>query len=297
VIKSMTGFASLTVDGEDAAIGVTIKAVNHRFLDAQIRLPAALARLEASLRSEVQARVSRGRIEVVVSVQRRSDEAPVVEINEPFVVALRQALDEAGSKGLVAGPLTPGDLLRWPHAITVREKADNVDPVVETRLDQAVTAAVVRAVTALDEMRTEEGAHLAADFDTRVARLGLAIEEVAASAEGGREATVARLHERIADLGLDGQADATTMAQEVVRAAGRSDIAEELTRFRAHLEHWRLLVEGDEPCGRKLDFLLQEMNREINTIGAKAGGEQLPNLVIDVKAELERIREQVQNVE
>jgi len=297
MIKSMTGFASLTAEDETAVIGVTIKAVNHRFLDAQLRVPASLARIESRVRAAVQAGVGRGRVEVAVSVQRRQAEAPTVEMNEPIVEALREALDDARSKGMIAGPLTPGDLLRWPHAITVREQPEGEDAEAEAHLDEAVVAAVSRAVAELDGMRTREGAALAADLDARVAVLAGAIETVAAAAEDGREGMVARLHQRIAELGLDGAADATAVAQEVVRAAGRTDIAEEITRFRAHLDHWRSLSAGEEPCGRKLDFLLQEMNREINTIGSKAAGGRVPDLVIDVKAELERMREQVQNVE
>jgi len=297
MIKSMTGFASLTAEDGAAVIGVTIKAVNHRFLDAQLRLPASLARIEGRVRAAVQAGVGRGRVEVSVSVQRRQAEAPVVELNESLVSALRDALDHAHSTGMIAGELTPGDLLRWPHAITVREQPEGEDPEAEARLDEAVVAAVTRAVEQLDGMRTTEGQALAADLGGRVDGLAGAIETVAAAADEGRDGMVARLHQRIAELGLDATGDATAIAQEVVRAAGRTDIAEEVTRFRAHLDHWRSLAAGDEPCGRKLDFLLQEMNREINTIGSKAAGGRVPDLVIDVKAELERMREQVQNVE
>ena len=297
MIKSMTGFASLAVDDETGAIDVTIKAVNHRFLDAQLRLPPALLRMEAQVRGVLQERVARGRVEVTVSVQRRQVDAPVVELNEPFVGALRDALAGARAKGLIAGPLTPADLLRWPHAITVRERPAGDEPEVEARLGEAVTAAVTRAVAELDEMRVREGAHLAVDLASRVDLLGGLIDEVAGAAEDGREAIVARLQQRIAELGLEGQAEPAAVAQEVVRAAGRSDIAEEVTRFRAHLDHWRALVEDADPCGRKLDFLLQEMNREINTIGSKAGGGRVSDLVIGAKVELERMREQVQNVE
>ena len=297
MIKSMTGFASLAVDDETGAIGVTIKAVNHRFLDAQLRLPPALARMEGRVRGVLQTRVARGRVELVVSLQRRPANAPVVELNEPFLRALRDALSSARAKGLIAGALSPGDLLRWPHAITVHERPEGEDPEVEARLEEAVAAAVTRAVSELDDMRVREGANLAADLASRVDLLDGVIDEVEVAAEDGREAIVARLQQRIAELGLQGQADPAAVAQEVVRAAGRSDIAEEVTRFRGHVNHWRALVEDAEPCGRKLDFLLQEMNREINTIGSKAGGGRVSDLVIGAKAELERMREQAQNVE
>jgi uncharacterized protein (TIGR00255 family) len=297
MIKSMTGFAAFTEDDDAVTVAVTIKAVNHRFLDAQLRLPSALVRMETRVRSLLQTRVARGRVEIGVSVQRRQDKPPVVEINESFVTALREALNGARDQGLITGPLTPGDLLRWPHAITVREGGDDEDPENEARLETAVVTAVTQAVKDLDEMRAREGAHLAADLKARVALLDGIIDDVASVADEGLKVAAARLQERITELGLNGQAEPALIAQEVVRAAGRSDIAEEVTRFRAHLDHWRTLAADAEPCGRKLDFLLQEMNREINTIGSKAVGGRVSDLVIGAKVELERMREQVQNVE
>jgi uncharacterized protein (TIGR00255 family) len=297
MIKSMTGFASVSVEEGAAAVAVTVKAVNHRFLDTQVRLPNELAGAEPRVRAAVQAVVARGRVDVSVSLQRRQVEAPVVELNEPVVRALRDALDEARSQALIAGPLTPGDLLRWPPALTVRDRPDGDDAALASRLEAAVGAAAEQAVAALEVMRAGEGAHLGADFDARVIGLGGLITDLAAAAEQGREAVVARLHQRIGELGLDGVADPAAVAQEVVRSAGRADIAEEVTRFRAHLEHWRAITSAPGPCGRKLEFLLQEMNREINTIGSKADGAGVPDLVITAKAELERLREQVQNVE
>ena len=123
------------------------------------------------------------------------------------------------------------------------------------------------------------------------------IERLRLAADEGRVALETRLHERVDELRLELPVDQAMIAQEIVRAAARSDISEEVTRFRAHLAHWTVLVEGAEPCGRKLDFLLQEMNREINTIGSKADGLGVSGLIINAKAELERMREQVQNVE
>jgi uncharacterized protein (TIGR00255 family) len=146
-------------------------------------------------------------------------------------------------------------------------------------------------------MRIREGTHLAADLDSRREFLAGLIERLGTAAALGRSALEERLHERLRELSLDIPVDQAMLAQEIVRMAGRSDISEEVTRFRAHLAHWRVLAEGDEPCGRKLDFLLQEMNREVNTIGAKADGLDVAELIIAAKAELEKMREQVQNVE
>jgi uncharacterized protein (TIGR00255 family) len=146
-------------------------------------------------------------------------------------------------------------------------------------------------------MRATEGHHLNADLEMRRALLGGMLEEIAEAAEEGRQGLEARLRARVAELALDTTADPALVAQEIVRAASRSDISEELARFRAHLAHWKSLADSPEPCGRKLDFLLQELNREVNTVGSKADGLRVSNLVISAKAELEKMREQVQNVE
>jgi uncharacterized protein (TIGR00255 family) len=297
MIKSMTGFASLTFEDERATIGVTVRAVNHRFLDLQLRMPQTLADLEARVRGLLQKRLARGRVELAISVQVRHAPAPSVELNEPFAAALLAAVEQARERGLVGGALTPGDLLRLPQALVIRDRSAESDPAVEAQLAGSVDHALEQALADLDAMRVREGEHLAADFAGRITRLGGLIERLRVAADAGRQTLEGRLQERIRDMALTVPVDEAAIAQEIVRAAGRSDISEEVTRFRAHLAHWNALVAADEPCGRKLDFLLQEMNREINTIGSKADGLGVAELIIDAKAELERLREQVQNVE
>lgn len=297
MIKSMTGFASLTHEDERATIGLTIRAVNHRFLDVQLRIPPSLGDLEARIRALLQKRLARGRVELALSVQLRSAAVPIVELNAEFATALSAALDRARERGLVSGALTPGDLLRLPQALTVRERPVEADPALEARLAASVEAAVEQGLADLDAMRTREGEHLCADLDGRRQTLGSLVSQLATAAEEGRGALEARLKERVREISFEVPLDPALIAQEIVRTAARSDISEEVTRFRAHLAHWEALQASSEPCGRKLDFLLQEMNREINTIGAKADGLHVSELIITAKAELERMREQVQNVE
>jgi uncharacterized protein (TIGR00255 family) len=293
----MTGFASLTHEDDRATIGVTLRAVNHRFLDVQLRIPQTLGDLEPRVRGLLQKRLARGRVEVAISLQQRTPAAPTVELNEEFANALAAAIEQARERGLVAGSLTPGDLLRLPQAITVRDRPVEVDPAVEAQLAASVEAAIVQALADLDSMRVREGTHLRADLDGRRQLLAALIEQLKAAAEEGRADVESRLRDRVAEINRELPADQAMIAQEIVRAAARSDISEEVTRFRAHLAHWTMLAESDEPCGRKLDFLLQEMNREINTIGSKADGLRISELIINAKAELEKMREQVQNVE
>lgn len=293
----MTGFAAVTREDDRATIAVTIRSLNHRYLDLQLRLPQSLAALEGDVRSLVGRRVSRGRVELGLSLQVRQAPGVDVEFNEEFGRALETAIDQARAQGLVTGALTPGDLLRLPQALTIRERPTDADETAQAGLAARARETIDQALIELDGMRVREGDHLRADLDARRTFVADLVERVAVAADEGRAAMEQRLAERVRQLRIDLQADETAVAQEIVRTAGRSDISEEVSRFRAHVSHWIALVDSAEPCGRKLDFLLQEMNREVNTVGSKADGLRVSELVIAAKAELEKMREQVQNVE
>ena len=295
MIKSMTGFASLTRDDDAATITVTLKSVNHRFLDLQLRIPQSLAAQESKIRALVQQRISRGRIEVSISLQTRRVPALEVELNEPFLDALSAALDQARERGHISGAMTPGDLLRFPQALAIRERQEAVTA--EADLWPRVEQALMDAVMDLDAMRSKEGEFLRADLEGRRALLGDLFARIAAAADRGMEGLRALLEQRVKELRVEVMADEGLVAQEIAKFVGRSDITEEVVRFRGHLDHWQALSESPEPCGRKLDFLLQEMNREVNTVGSKAEGPTVSELVVSLKAELEKMREQVQNVE
>jgi uncharacterized protein (TIGR00255 family) len=297
MIKSMTGFASVTREDERSTIGVTVRALNHRHLDLQLRIPQSLATIEPEVRTLIAKHVARGRVELAVSLQLRQTPGVEVEFNEDFARALESALDQARERNLIAGILTPGDLLRLPQAITIREKPSETESEVVKEIADRVRETANAALADLDKMRSTEGYHLRADLDQRRAFVGGLVELIATAADEGRVAMEQRLSERVAQLRADLQADENAVAQEIVRMAARSDISEEVARFRGHVSHWAILAEGPEPCGRKLDFLLQEMNREVNTMGSKADGLRVSELVIAAKAELEKMREQVQNVE
>jgi len=297
MVKSMTGFASLTHEDARATVGITVRTVNHRFLDVQLRVPQALADLEPRVRACISKRLARGRVEVNISLQQRVTVAPEVDLNDDFANALSAALDRARERGLVAGALTPGDLLRLPQALTIRERALEADPEVEAQLAASIEATVEQALADLDAMRSREGEHLRIDLAQRTMLLADSIEQLARLSAAGSGMYQVRLAERVREISAELPVDQGLIAQEIVRAAGRSDISEEVTRFRAHLAHWDALTLGPEPCGRKLDFLLQEMNREVNTIGSKADGLGISEVIISTKAELEKMREQVQNVE
>lgn len=296
MITSMTGFAAVTREDEQATVAVTIRALNHRHLDLQLRLPQSLGNIEGDIRTLVSKSVVRGRVEVSVSVQTRQTPELAVEFNDAFAYALETALDQARARNLISGTLTPGDLLRLPQAITIREKTTD-DEAVQAAVEAKAREAIEAAVADLQRMRATEGDHLRADLDARRALVASMVERIAVAADEGRVALEQRLTERVAQIRSELQADATSVAQEIVKWAARSDISEEVVRFRGHVSHWQTLADSAEPCGRKLDFLLQEMNREVNTMGSKADGLRVSEVIIAAKAELEKMREQVQNVE
>jgi len=270
--------------------------VNHRYLDVQLRTPPLLSDAESKLRSLVARRVARGRVEITVSVQSRSAPEFDMEFNDAFGRALSVAIDQARARGLVAGSLTPGDLLRLPQAISIRERQRD-DRSDGDDLVGLVGAVLSEALTELDAMRLQEGDLLRIDLDHRRDAVADLVERITAAADEGRRGVEQRLAARVHELRQDLQFDEAAVAQEVVRTAARSDISEEVARFRAHVLHWSALADSPEPCGRKLDFLLQEMNREVNTMGSKTDGVEASHLIVAVKAELEKMREQVQNVE
>ena len=295
MIKSMTGFASVSREHELATIGVTVRSVNHRYLDVQVRVSQLLTDQETALRGLVQRRVARGRVELAVTTRLVTPPAVEIVLNEPLVEALSAAVEGAHARGLATGGLTSSDLLRFPQAVVVREL--ETDEASRTTIQRAVADAVDSALCELDEMRTREGGYLRADLDTRRARVADLVERLATAAQTGEAELVARLRTRVEELRAQSPADEAVVAQEIVRFAARSDVNEELTRLRAHLAHWSVLAASLDPCGRKLDFLLQEMNREVNTLGAKIEGAGVSELIVAAKAELEKLREQVQNVE
>jgi uncharacterized protein (TIGR00255 family) len=296
MIKSMTGFAALTREDEQATTTVSIRTLNHRHLDLQLRMPQSLSAIEGDIRSLIGRYVARGRVELAISLQVRQTPGIEVELNDGFVRALESALEQARERRLIVGTLTPGDLLRLPQALTIRERQGHDDAVMSAIMER-VKGTVEETLGNLGLMRATEGDHLRADLDERRTLVADLVERIAVAADEGRLGIETRLGERVAQLRADLQADEVAVAQEIVRVAARSDISEEIARFRGHVAHWVTLADSPEPCGRKLDFLLQEMNREVNTMGSKADGLRVSELIIAAKAELEKMREQVQNVE
>jgi uncharacterized protein (TIGR00255 family) len=293
----MTGFAALSRESAGEHVHVTAKSVNHRFLDVAVKMPHALTALDGGVRAAAQQRLTRGRVEISISVEVATPPAREVVIDDALLDQVASALNAARARGVISGPLTPGDLLRLPQVLEIRSRPAEPGAAVSASLAALVEHVVADTIDALVAMRTTEGRYLAADLDARLATLAGFVATLERESAAGQHQLEARLRERIAALPPDIQGDPAAIAQEVVRVVARSDIDEEIVRLRSHLEHWRALADGPEACGRKLDFLVQEMNREVNTIGSKVEGARGTEVVIAAKAELERVKEQVQNVE
>jgi uncharacterized protein (TIGR00255 family) len=292
----MTGFAAVARDTAGERVQVSVKSVNHRFLDVSLKIPSALAARESRLRALVQQRLTRGRVEVTMGVESASRPPRDVVLDDDLVERVAGLVHAARDRGLVTGGLTAADLLRIPQAIEIRARPAEMPA--EGDLDSTLAdTALSDALDALVIMRETEGRFLAADLDARMTTLGRVADAIEREARLGQAALDRRLRERLAALAPDVQGDPAAVAQEIVRIVARSDIDEELVRLRGHVAHWRLLASGAEPCGRKLEFLAQEMHREVNTIGSKVESAAATEVVIAAKAELERVREQVQNVE
>ncbi len=288
---SMTGYGRGESEHGDLRVGVEIRAVNHRFVDVQVKLPRAWAPLEREIVRRAKEAVGRGRLEVFVRRDATGATAQQVRIDGALVSAIvEQARGLAGSG--IDTDVTLADLLRVPGVLLVDEA--DVDAEEE---GPAVFEALDRGLRSLIEMRASEGARLDEVLRARVDRVGALTEEVATLAAEQPALFRERLLKRLEDL-LEGQdIDPARLAQEAAILAARAVVAEEITRLRAHVAHGHELLDTPGPVGRKLEFLVQEMGREANTVGSKSDDARLAALVVELKSEIEKIREQVANVE
>ena len=288
----MTGFGAGRGEAAGEALSVELRSVNGKFCEVKPRLPRELSPLESELIRAVKARVHRGVVDVFV--RRESAAArgmsPRVDLAlaASYAKALRELKDELG----LAGEPSVHDIAAMEGVISLGETAADVGA-----MGTAMQSALLAALDALDQMRRREGEALARDLTARLAAIEKGAAEVSRLAPLQVEAARERLSARIAELTRGVPLDPSRLAQEVALFADRTDVAEELTRLASHLEQARGLVTGGGPAGRKLEFLVQEVNREINTIGSKSQHAGIAALVVVLKAEVERIREQIQNVE
>lgn len=299
MVRSMTGFGRGEAVGDAGRLVVEVKAVNHRFAEVVVRMPRTLGVLEELIRKTVQGQVSRGRVDVFVTWEEGGRRAPVVKVDKDLALAYYNALKEIADVTGSKIELTSDSLTRWSDVLTV-EQAE-IDPESQWPV---LEQALADALSGLVAMREREGAALAADLRARMDRIEGLVQAIAERAPLVVEEYRERLQRRLEELLAPGTVDPARLAQEVAIFADRSDITEELKRLGSHLDQFRSVLaesgpEGEAPqaVGRKLDFLIQEMGREINTIGSKAQDLTITAAVVEVKTELEKVREQAQNIE
>lgn len=313
-VYSMTGYARVSVRPENApALSLTLKSINHRFLDVQLRLPAGAESLEAGVRAALKASLGRGHIECTLTLDRavrrdtpeRRPAATEIDVRalREYVENFRTAAAAVGLAGqepdLNLAMRLPGMLL---GAAEAREEPNGEEQgLMEAALLRETPPLLERALLALKEMRAGEGASLAAVLDGGLVRLARQVDEVAVLRAGAQDAHFARIAERLGAL-VGRSFDADRVLTEAALLAERGDVEEEVARMHTHIAHFRALLDGGGEVGKKLDFLLQEMNREANTLlsktaGVTGGSARITECGLAMKAEIEKLREQVQNLE
>jgi len=291
----MTGFGQASRSFAGYKVFIDIKSVNHRYSEVSFRLPREWAKLEEGLRKAVLKTVRRGRVDVFVTVERDILSSKSVSVDWALAEGYMQAAEQLNQRYGFGQTPRLQDLLQVPNLIVMSEERAETD---EISLAQELSACLAEALDGLAAMRQREGEYLAGDLRQRLCGLERLHGELAALAPQVVTELAARLAARVQSLLRDPAAlDAQRLAAEVALLADRSNVDEELTRLSSHFAQFAGLLADEEPVGRKLDFLIQEMNREANTIGSKAGHAELSARVIELKAELEKMREQIQNIE
>ncbi len=289
---SMTGYGKGSASSDGREIAVELKSVNHRYLDVGMRLPRHLTFLEDPIRTALSGRLSRGHVDVFVNYRNLRSDARSVEIDAPLLAAFVSAAREANRTLGLQDDLSLAAALRLPDVSNVREADEDTDAVLSL-----LNSAIQTAIDQLLSMREQEGVRLLAYLNACNDTVESLTEKIALRAPVVVEEYRVKLDERISVLIGGVEVDRARLATEVALFADKASIDEEISRLRSHIAQMRALFADEEPAGRKLDFVVQEMNREFNTIGSKANDGELTKLVLAGKAEIEKIREQVQNIE
>ncbi len=292
MLKSMTGYgrASDSVNGFD--ITFEIRSVNNRYLDTNIRLPRVYGSLEEKVKKAIQQRAARGKVDAFLTVERPTGEDTEIVLDEALAEQYIRALKGLAKKKKLKNDLSVSTIARFPDLFTKKSYEEDADAVWK-----AVEPVVEKALDAFIRMRIKEGENLFLDLDKRLDRMSEILEEIkkhsGVALKEYREKLETRLREYLSDTPID----EPRLLTEVGLIADKIDTGEEITRLSSHIEQFRSLIRQDTPSGRTMDFLTQELNREVNTIGSKCAQLEVTSLVIEAKNEIERIREQIQNIE
>ena len=292
MIRSMTGYgkASLSVEGREYQ--VEIKSVNHRYLDINIKMPKTLGYLEETIKKQISEKIKRGKIDVFITFENNSQEGKDIKINKELAKIYINQLKELAQEENISSNIEVIDIAKFPDVLTI--KIEQEDEKIKSEILQVTKDATDKII----EMKNIEGQKISQDLLARIENIENKIEEISKKSTGLIEEYVVKLEKRIKEILKTEEIDKSRLAQEVVIYADKCSVEEEITRLKSHIYQFKnLIADNNETIGKKLDFIIQEMNRETNTIGSKANNLEITNGVIDIKTELEDIREQTQNIE
>lgn len=291
MIKSMTGFGRGTYLNENREYSIEIKSVNHKYCDISIKMPRAISYLEENIKKQIQSAISRGKVDIFINFNNSSEIGRNIKINTEIANLYIKELKELAANTNIIDNVNVMEITKLPDVLSIKNEED------EDIIWNELTIPLKEALDNFISMRTIEGEKIKSDLENRINNISKKVEEISHLSTGLVEDYVVKLRERIKELIDIEKVDENRLAQEVVIYADKCSVQEEITRLNSHISQFKTLINSNQACGKKIDFLLQEMNRETNTIGSKANNLELTNFVIDIKTELEDIREQIQNIE
>ena len=290
-MKSMTGFGRASLESNGKNYIIEIKTVNNKYSDITVKSPKRLSFMEDKIRKQIANRITRGKVEVSVSFFDFSNKSKNVVLNKEIAKEYIKQLREIADENNLSENISVVEIAKLPDILNSID-SDNDEEIASEALQ-----CLNMALDSLIEMRKTEGENIKQDLLVRIERVQKVVDKIAENSKGIVEEYVSKLEKRIKEILKTDVVDENRIAQEAVIYADKTSIEEELTRLNSHIVQFKELVNSDGPVGKKLDFMIQEMNRETNTIGSKAGSGEITKAVIDLKVELEDIREQIQNIE
>ena len=291
MLKSMTGFGAAAVENDDYKVTVELKAVNQRFLEMNFHMPRQFGQWEENLRQLIRNVAARGKVDIFINYVDKRETKSTIRVDKGLALAYQAAMNELSDTLHLPRPDSAAMFAGFPDVLQVEQslEMEGLQSVLEDALQQALTV--------FDHMRQREGAHIAEDFEQRLQKLEGMRQQLITLAPAIVEERRQHLQEVLAEALAGKDFDETRIIQETALFADRVNYTEEVVRLESHIAQFRQIMAAGEPSGRKLDFLIQEFNRETNTIGSKANSKDAAQLVVDMKSEIEKIREQVQNIE
>lgn len=291
MIRSMTGFGRSQLEKNERSYTVEIKSVNHRYNDINIKIPRCISYLEEKVKKEVISHIARGKIDVYITFENNSAQGKNIKLNKEIAKMYIEELRNLAQENQLEESIQATEISKFPDVLTIENKED--EELIWGELESCLRQAIDNFI----EMRKIEGSKIADDLQKRMQIVSEKVEQISQYSTGLVDEYVVKLETRIKEILKTDIVDKDRLAQEIVIYSDKCSVEEELTRLKSHIHQFNGLIKKEGPIGKKIDFLLQEMNRETNTVGSKSGSLEITNLVIDMKTELEDIREQIQNIE